>query len=471
MSDMSEIPSGSLGNLSLSQEEKLREFWKMLLQSWEETAASADIAAKSSVASAGAAKTHRRFFSLGGSQSAAADEVSAIPQQMLSSLKSLGAGSNELKAIQSLLTRLHGEKLRAAYLSILKQDHPDALLLRYLRAEKWDVPKSWIKFVRTLNWRVNEYHVEEVLRQGEEYALAQSRDAENSVEKRDGESFVLQLRTGKGHFHGVDRCGRPICVIRVRLHNPNEQTTKALNDYVVHCIETARIMLVPPVETITVVFDLTSFTLSNWDFPPVKFIIENFQENYPESLGALVFYNAPWIFSGFWKLIRTVLDPVVAAKVHFLSGVKGLEQLIPREHIIKELGGDEDWEYYYMEPKLHENDKLQDTETRDIILEDRKKLGDDLFSLTSEWIADSQADYLTSRRSEVIKQLRDNYWTLDPYVRARTILDRTGVIKGGNVDFYAEAESQPEEVQIQSSEEAKVMVEHLDDTQLTAVGS
>lgn len=34
------------------------------------------------------------------------------------------------------------------------------------------------------------------------------------------------------------------------------------------------------------------------DFPPVKFIIESFQENYPESLGALIFYNAPWIFSG-----------------------------------------------------------------------------------------------------------------------------------------------------------------------------
>lgn len=176
--------------------------------------------------------------------------------------------------------------------------------------------------------------------------------------------------------------------------------------------------------------------------------------------------------TGFWKLIRAILDPVVAAKVHFLSGAKGLEQLIPREHIIKELGGDEDWEYDYIEPKLHENDKLHDTETRNAILTDRKKLGDDLFSLTSEWIADPQADSLNSRRSELIKQLGDNYWTLDPYVRARTILDRTGVIKGGGkVDFYPDAESQPEEAQIQSSEEAKVMVEYLDDTRLTAVAA
>lgn len=171
-----------------------------------------------------------------------------------------------------------------------------------------------------------------------------------------------------------------------------------------------------------------------------------------------------------WKLIHGILDPVVASKVHFLSGVQGLEKLIPREHIIKELGGDEDWEYEYIEPKPHENDKLRDTETRNAILADRKKLGDDLFSLTSEWISNPQADSLNSRRNEVIKQLRDNYWTLDPYVRARTILDRTGVIKGGGkVDFYPEA--QKAEAEIQSREEPKVMVEHVDDTVLTAVSA
>lgn len=40
------------------------------------------------------------------------------------------------------------------------------------------------------------------------------------------------------------------------------------------------------------------------DFPPVKFIIDSFQENYPESLGAMIFYNAPWIFSGLSQSLR-----------------------------------------------------------------------------------------------------------------------------------------------------------------------
>jgi hypothetical protein len=34
------------------------------------------------------------------------------------------------------------------------------------------------------------------------------------------------------------------------------------------------------------------------EYAPVKFILQCFQENYPESLGAMLFYNAPWVFSG-----------------------------------------------------------------------------------------------------------------------------------------------------------------------------
>lgn len=144
-----------------------------------------------------------------------------------------------------------------------------------------------------------------------------------------------------------------------------------------------------------------------------------------------------------WKLIQPILDPVVAAKVHFLNGAQALEQLIPQNRILKELGGAEDWEYEYIEPKADENDKLQDTATRDAILADRKKLADEFFGLTAEWISGPEVDEsVNSSRDQVITKLSDNYWALDPYVRARTILDRTGVIKGqGEVDFYADAGS------------------------------
>lgn len=43
---------------------------------------------------------------------------------------------------------------------------------------------------------------------------------------------------------------------------------------------------------------MTGFGLGNMEYSPVKFIIQCFETNYPESLGRLLIHNAPWIFSG-----------------------------------------------------------------------------------------------------------------------------------------------------------------------------
>lgn len=217
-----------------------------------------------------------------------------------------------------------------------------------------------------------------------------------------------------------------------------------------------------------------------------------FQESYPESLGAMIFYNAPWIFSGrfsqilaifdaisnfllsigFWKLIHGILDPVVAAKVHFISGAHDLQQIIPEGQIVKELGGNEDWEYEYIEPEANENDKLLDSETRSTILAEREKLGTELFSLTASLISNPQDHTSQNSRDEVIKQLSSNYWSLDPYVRARTLLDRTGVIQGGGkVDFYPTAKASTITDVVITDEKSKATTEQVSEAPLTAVNN
>ncbi|KAJ6114539.1 hypothetical protein N7486_000317 [Penicillium sp. IBT 16267x] len=469
MPDPSPIPEGYVGNLTPIQQEKLQQFWKILQQSWDPTLSSTDDI--TSVANSSANPSgRRRFFSFSRPPTEPTDEeLSTIPPNLLPSLKRLGAGAHELRAVQSLLTQLPGDKIRSAFLSMLKQDHPDALCLRFLRAETWDVPKAWVKFVRTINWRVNEFKVDDMLFKGEEQAFINSKMEGDSIAKKDGEGFLLQAYTGKGHLHGIDIEGRPICIIRARTHQPGAQTTKGLNDYIIQLIEVVRLLMIPPVETMAIVFDLNSFSVSNWELAPVKFIIDSFEQNYPESLGALIFYNAPWIFSGFWKIINGLLDPVVASKVHFVTGAKELENLVPAEHIIKELGGSEDWEVKYIEPRPNENERLRDTVTRDAIFEERKALGDDLFRMNAEWITGPRDDSLNNRRDVVIKQLSDNYWRLDPYVRARSLLDRTGVIQeGGKIDFYPAPELVPDVV-VESEVEEKVVVGETNDTQITAV--
>lgn len=101
-------------------------------------------------------------------------------------------------------------------------------------------------------------------------------------------------------------------------------------------------------------------------------------------------------------------------------------------------------------------------------MEARDKLGDELFRMNVEWISGTNDDAFLERRDAVIKQLSENYWQLDPYVRARSILDRTGIVQeGGKVDFYP---APVEEVQIQTEVEPKVISE-VTNTQDTAVAA
>lgn len=186
---------------------------------------------------------------------------------------------------------------------------------------------------------------------------------------------------------------------------------------------------------------MTSFTMANMDYTPVKFMIKIFEANYPESLGAVLVHKAPWIFQGIWKIIRGWLDPVVAGKVHFTSSVDDLEKFIPRSQIIKELDGDENWEYKYAEPVAGENDAMKEETPRKELETERDGQVREYQRKTWEWIAKGstgpEVDKIKEDRHALAKKLNDNYWRLDRHIRARTYYDRTGMIAlDGKINFY-----------------------------------
>ncbi|KAF7588959.1 hypothetical protein BBP40_004961 [Aspergillus hancockii] len=481
------VETGYVGSLTQEQEEKLLQIWAILLRSCDSELYGTDASQNTPPTSPTTPKQRRRLFSLGLTEepSKSNAESSPISAKLLSELEKIRMNAQEIKSIQQVLTKLSPKELRSSFFEMIKQDHPDAFLLRFLRAEKWDVSKGFVKLVSALEWRTQQMQVDkEVIRKGELYALQQSQSSADATRKKDGEDFLAQLRMGKGYFHGVDKSGRPICVVRARLHKPGVQSEKALNAYIVHSIEQ------------TLIFDLTGFSLSNMvncdpsveglasllkhskEYAPVKFILQCFQENYPESLGTMLFYNAPWFFSGIWRVIRAWMDPIVAAKVHFVNSVTDLENFIDRTRIVKELGGDEDWEYEYVEPEQNENAKLSDTTTRDAILAQRQRIGDELFNTTSMWASAKDkgnlgdASLQKGHRADAIKRLRENYWMLDPYVRSCTLLDRIGVIQDhGKIDFYPDhrGEGQGDEKTENKSTTQIEQVENASVAQVTGV--
>lgn len=143
---------------------------------------------------------------------------------------------------------------------------------------------------------------------------------------------------------------------------------------------------------------------------------------------------------GIWKIIRGWLDPVVANKVHFTNNAKEMEEFIEPSRILKELEGGEDWEYSYVEPIPGENDKMKDTATRDKLLSEREHIYKEFEEATLRWLQEPEGDAAQAhkkQREEIAKKMHEDYWKVDPYIRARSLYDRIGMLKpNGEVDYY-----------------------------------
>ncbi|KAI1484855.1 CRAL/TRIO domain protein [Biscogniauxia mediterranea] len=400
------VPTGFVGNLTAEQETQLRQLWALVLQTLDTATTTTTTNNNTS-----------RRTDLGDEDE---NENSPPTQQ----------------------TPLGATELRDSWLHMAKQESPDALLLRFLRARGWDAERAHAMLADALAWRAREQRVDEdVVPKGEPWCAAQlSRDGDGDEGARE---YLDQVRCGKVYLRGRDRRGRPVGYVHLALHQPGAQSGAAVEKLVVNTIETARCLFEPPAEALCLVFDLTGFALSNMEWNAARFIMRNFQANYPECLGTMIFHNAPWVFSGVWRITRGLLDPGVASKVHFTKDVEELEQWIPRENIAKRIGGADDWSYEFKEPAEEEDACIAHSDVREKIMAERREIADDLFRATRAWLEHTDANELEqiaaqqTIRKEAIEKLRINYWKLDPYVRSRTLLDRTGVIKpGGVIDHY-----------------------------------
>ena len=248
------IQPGRPGNLTVEQEIKLQEFWKVTLKVFGVPLPDAeDVIApeetgdpKGTDTGLTEDKKKKKSKSLFGrkKKDGIKDDVEA-PKIVADSEDKYG----QTKEFHQALASNTPEELRQTFWSMVKCDNPDALLLRFLRARKWDIEKALVMMVSTMQWRAKEMHVDDdIVRTGEAAALDDSASPDAAV-KKEGADFMEQLRLGKSYLHGTDREGRPMCTVRTRLHKQGEQSEKSLERSTVHVLETARLLLVAPVDT------------------------------------------------------------------------------------------------------------------------------------------------------------------------------------------------------------------------------
>ncbi|KAF9347833.1 hypothetical protein BGX26_000713 [Mortierella sp. AD094] len=309
------------------------------------------------------------------------------------------------------------DQVRLAFWNNILGDHPDSLLLRFLRARKWNVANGTNMLLKGFKWRIEE-NIEELKAKNEDELDTKYRGVKR------------QMEMGKTYAHGTDKQGRLVINVPVRLHKASDQDPESLEKFTLYITEMGRILIQYPIETVCIVYDMSGFGLANMDYNFVKYMVQSFEAYYPESLGVLLIHKAPLVFWGAWKIIEPWLDPVVASKVHFTRNDKELAEYIDTAHLPVKFGGLDKYTFEYIPTVPGENDCMSDIETKERLIDEWKAIMWKFEALTREWIACKtegarSEDVIEAERTQFAKELRIAFFKLDPYIRARTMYHRS----------------------------------------------
>ncbi|GJE83938.1 sec14 cytosolic factor [Phanerochaete sordida] len=236
---------------------------------------------------------------------------------------------------QEALDKLRAEVQQEGWFVEERMD--DGMLLRFLRARKFDVAKTKEMLKNAEQWR-KDFGVDEIVK---------NFDFE---EKAEVDKYYPQF------YHKTDKDGRPIYIEKLgkldikklyaittverQLKRLVWEYERCLTDRFPACSRAVG----HPVETSCTILDLAGVSISNFyrvkDYVSAATSIS--QDRYPETMGKFYIINSPYLFSTVWNLVKPWLDPVTVAKIEIPSGSAYKEKLlaqIPAENLPKDLGG------------------------------------------------------------------------------------------------------------------------------------
>ncbi|CAO3688608.1 unnamed protein product [Rhizopus stolonifer] len=318
---------GHVGSLSASQTDLLKKLWTRLFELFGQEGTEY----KPELKTADAASTKKSGYFGFGKKAASEEKTNEL------FIGTTTDPSWMTLPIEKALPLIPGNSLQNTFWNMVSTDNPDAVLLRFLRARKWDLNAAYNMLTNTLRWRLN-MRVDDIVALGE----TGLRNELNRLKSGLGDSFTAQLGSGKAYLGGPDKAGRGICFINVSLHKKEEQQFEVVKLLTMYIMETSRVIVHQPVESACIVFNMDGFTLKNMDFDFVKFLVTCFEAYYPETLGSCLIHKAPWVFSTVWSLITPLLDPVVASKIHFTKDTNELTQYVDISALPANISGEKD---------------------------------------------------------------------------------------------------------------------------------
>lgn len=308
------------------------------------------------------------------------------------------------------------------FMSACRNDLPDNFLLRFMRARKWNTENALKMLSKLIKWRMD-FPADQWVLESDGPLYLTGKNA----------GFIKNLTTEKLWIKGLDFQKSPIFWFQAKKHFGSDLPSDETQRYAVTTIEWVRLFLrevSESVDTVSIVFDLTGFTLKNADYTTIKFLAEVFEAHYPECLGRIYVHNAPWIFSTVWNIIKNWLDPVVASKIVFTKNFKDLSGYIAPEFVPTDLGGIDTSGPLYPIPKAGDD---RPPKAKDATYVRLRKERDILFmrflDCTAKWVGstnpDVSAKYL-EEKTIINVELLNNWIALQGYIRNPSPYDRIG---------------------------------------------
>jgi len=254
--------------------------------------------------------------------------------------------SNELspehaQALQEFRKQLLDEGIIAKEGDTLGTQH-DYVLLRFLRARKFNLKQSKAMIKNCIEWRktVLGVGIDEIYKRMDPYRYPERADV---------------FKHWPMWYHKMDKLGRPLNIQSlgsIDMTALNKVITPERHWEAVVCTSESLVREVMPassyatghvVDSCLIIVDLKGFGLGK--FWSMKTLIRDSfqisQDYFPETMGHLAVINAPYSFAVMWNVVRSWLAKETQEKIHILSSdyESALLELVDAENLPESLGG------------------------------------------------------------------------------------------------------------------------------------